>query len=338
MPAAGPSGPVDPQMLEVNIPELVNDRLPHPSDPNQDSQDSISSSPDELPAVGPSPTSHAPASADPAAPAGFPSTVGSPLTGSPPGLGSQGSGSLGTPVSPGSEASSNSTEFEGYTYVVSLRSPLQPDFHRCAGVLIGESEVLTEAHCVDPRLDDLAAHYPIAIIGREIFSQQEDGEVISTVDVAYHPEYGASSILGFHDLAILKLERPTSFEPLKLPPQDFQLEYGDWMIGVAWGRLLQNSITSDTLQLFATPFIPADICTRQGVPTDLVGDGTFCIGGREEIHGTICEGDDGSPLIVNKKFLVGMVGLTSTCGQGHNIDVVTDVITHAEWIRENLEK
>ncbi|XP_055612422.1 clotting factor G beta subunit-like [Uranotaenia lowii] len=242
----------------------------------------------------------------------------------------------GTAVQPG--------DYPWHTAIYQLAPSRQ---YICGGTLVGQSVVLTSAHCATipgtgtPRsVSDLAIR-----VGKHLMSKVSDSE----------QEHGISSIIirqGFngqrhdHDIALLITVQPVKYgkfvQPACLPT--FSL-ISDTTVGtiVGWGYTEKNKV-SDVLRSARAPVVSRDVCTRsnpEAFGTTLTED-MFCAGFRNGTNA--CNGDSGGGFFRNVNdhwFLLGIISFTAAKSSDDGLcssrdySVYTDVVKYKRWIRSN---
>uniref|UniRef100_A0AAV1V5Z7 Peptidase S1 domain-containing protein n=1 Tax=Peronospora matthiolae TaxID=2874970 RepID=A0AAV1V5Z7_9STRA len=215
------------------------------------------------------------------------------------------------------------------TYTTGLR--LSPGIDNvCSGNLISSTHVLTTSHCVtfDLRWVSIGTHYRNGTI---------DGEQIKVVAIMNHPNY-SDGIKYANDFAILKLERPSKYQPVKLAAaDDSDFKAGAWATTMGWGMNAEaNGTYSYELQRVDVQLTSDETCAAHV----LIDSSMVCAGG--ELNRDACFGDSGGPLVVEKTGINGMVedvliGLVSwskddTCGREGYYGVYSRVSNGRAWI------
>uniref|UniRef100_M4BQF4 Peptidase S1 domain-containing protein n=1 Tax=Hyaloperonospora arabidopsidis (strain Emoy2) TaxID=559515 RepID=M4BQF4_HYAAE len=215
------------------------------------------------------------------------------------------------------------------TYVTGVR--LGPDSGSvCGGNLISSTHVLTTSHCVvyDLRWVSIGTHFRNGTI---------DGEQIKVIAIMKHPNY-SDGVKYANDFAILKLERPSKFQPVKLAAaDDSDFKAGAWATAMGWGTNAEaNGTNSYELQRVDVQLTSDETCAAY-VPID---SSMVCAGG--ELNRDTCFGDSGGPLVVEKTGINGtvvdiLIGLVSwskndTCGREGYYGVYSRVSNGRTWI------
>ncbi|OWZ14560.1 hypothetical protein PHMEG_00011942 [Phytophthora megakarya] len=197
------------------------------------------------------------------------------------------------------------------TYVAGLHSNCTNSSLFCGGTLITPEFILTAGHCLndEPLLDVYASLGSIHQMG----GGSSTAEMIRVIEAFRHPSYYLSSDLQtlIHDVALLKLERPSKIQPPRLAAANgSDNKPGTIATALGWG-LINNETFSDTLQTVDIEIITDAECIKRYVAVyedtannSIVDEWTMCAGtgnGKDS-----CSGDSGGPLLVND-VLVGIV-------------------------------
>ncbi|KAG2769914.1 hypothetical protein Pcac1_g19023 [Phytophthora cactorum] len=208
------------------------------------------------------------------------------------------------------------------------------------------SEIANES-APSPRDADLASEEESRIYGGSnadinkypylaaLFVEGTDGrksrkaEQIRAVEGFRHPLH--NSTLLTYDVALLKLEKPSTHKPARLCDADgSDNKPGTMATVLGWGEV-KKEVVAETLQSVDAKIIPDDECGKYAIDTDV----TLCAG--TERGKGFCGGDLGGPLIAND-VVVGIAsalpGDTGDCGDlpslytrvSHVLDFVTDVV------------
>jgi secreted trypsin-like serine protease len=209
-------------------------------------------------------------------------------------------------------------------YNPETRKPMISVSH-CTGSAISSRVVLTAAHC--------SVADRIASVN---YARADGSEVSIAVDyVILHPDFSDTNDKDDIALMVLESDLPADFEILNLPEKcqffttvtaaGFGKNDGRILSGGGWGKLRSTELSlyqySNTEKLFSVSQI----------------DG----------HGA-CDGDSGSPAIVNQDKKNYVVGIFENASAIHSEDPDRDTCSfigyyvnvqpHLEWIHENLKK
>ena len=182
----------------------------------------------------------------------------------------------------------------------------------CRGSIIGDSWVLTAAHCVGSGVNYIYAgnSAPYA----------SGGESYSVSQVIVHPNYGSGTSYS-HDFALVKINGQFNFSNPNIGKIDLitpaEVLAGSENPGVTttitgWGSLSSGGAMASTLQMVETPLVSNDVAC--GASTDSNGNsGDYSCSSLDEsmvctgdlINGgeDACQGDSGGPLAVKEVFL-----------------------------------
>jgi secreted trypsin-like serine protease len=198
----------------------------------------------------------------------------------------------------------------------------------CGGVAVGQTTVLTAAHCMSEgllgappeRVGDLKV-----VAGRtDLFSNQ--GREIPVRAVWVNPQHDDVSNAG--DFAVLTLaERlPAGLVIGMAAAGDAAYAPGTGAVVYGWGDITGVGDYADSLRAARVRVLPDAVCER-AYPGS--ADGTYradtmlCAG--EEAGGRdACQGDSGGPLVAQGK-LIGLVSWGSGCGRSGSPGVYTRV-------------
>ncbi|GAB6028383.1 hypothetical protein CHUAL_002550, partial [Chamberlinius hualienensis] len=205
----------------------------------------------------------------------------------------------------------------------------------CGGTLIGRSHILTAAHCLLQKRNNLHV-----ILGGYSRKYNELGTVKRTVtQIKKHPHFDPDDSKA-NDIAVLKLDSSVSFSrqirPICLPRNDDEFIGKEGTV-TGWGRTSINSELSDRLIKLRLPIVGEKECRENWYGTVLPNKTVVCAGyvnGRKDS----CIGDSGGPLIANKYGIWHQVGIVSwgasdSCALTYG--VYTRVTAFLDWITKN---
>ncbi|KAL4166599.1 hypothetical protein KRP22_013854 [Phytophthora ramorum] len=206
------------------------------------------------------------------------------------------------------------------TYVAGLRATPGGN-NRCTGSLITPTHLLVGSFCS-------AANIRWASIGSYYINGTQEGEQIKVVATLNHPKSSNANFSS--DLAILVLEKPSSFKPVALAAaDDSDVKDGEWAAKMGWddtggAGTMADELTRENVQLMSN-----ENCLKE----TLVDDSMLCSRGAANV--TSCTGDYGGPVIVERPsgdVLVGVVTWGSDCGSPGYPSIFSRVSSARAWI------
>jgi trypsin len=230
---------------------------------------------------------------------------------------------LETKIVGGSEASPGE-----FPYIVSFHYSTMGHF--CGGSLIKPNWVLTAAHCTDY----IAVNSNSVYLGVHHLKDLAGTEVRTAVMVVRHPKFDSQT--QNYDYALVKLDKNSSFPPVKLQEQE-PIE------GIAttagWG-LTDDAGTqlSENLQKVDVQVVSREVCNQSygGAITDAMVCAGYPEGGKDA-----CQGDSGGPFVVydaiKQAHLAGIVSWGSGCAQPKYYGVYSNVAHVTDWIQETTK-
>ncbi|KAF1789850.1 Peptidase S1, PA clan [Phytophthora cactorum] len=188
------------------------------------------------------------------------------------------------------------------------------------------------ASVLPPTATPTAVEPKFVSVGTHYLNGTQDGEQIKVVSAQNHTSLNFSS--STYDFALLTLEKPSKFTPVKLPnADDSDIKPGMWSKAMGWGvTSYPNGSLSYELQGISLEVWANDECSR----VYNIDDTSVCAGGLPGKDA--CVADTGGPLIKEKgqgdldDILVGLVNWGYGCGDAGSPTVYSRVSTAIEWI------
>lgn len=222
------------------------------------------------------------------------------------------------------------------SWMVSLQYGFQ---HFCGGTLIGRYWVLTAAHClknVTPTQLDVVVgarnRNSLSATAADHIAERHQAEWFYT-----HPDYNGDNFL--NDIAIIKLESPSSLQPIALATPELTdvLHSLPQLTAYGWGVTQAGDFNlPEILQKVDVSFKSDERCQVVYRENESYWDHFICAG-EEEGGRDSCQGDSGGPLIKrinDQDALVGIVSWGEGCAQRKKYGVYTEVSAYLDWIEQ----
>jgi transmembrane serine protease 11D len=211
----------------------------------------------------------------------------------------------------------------------SVAEPTRSQF--CGGSIIGDTWILTAAHCVknavvreDPRRVDVIAGTSQYAIG---------GERLKVAAIHTHPKYNESTM--DHDFALLRLQSPvTKGKVIEVVKETTAVSEGTNACVTGWGATFEGGPGAIDLLGAEVPIVSTEVCNR---PESYGGDitATMMCAGKKEGGVDSCQGDSGGPLsllVAARPTLIGVVSWGEGCARRLKYGIYSRVSTVAPWI------
>ncbi|KAE8969835.1 hypothetical protein PR003_g29031 [Phytophthora rubi] len=212
------------------------------------------------------------------------------------------------------------------TYSVGIRSTAGGDTY-CGGALISPTHVLTTTICTKHAKPDFVA------VGTHYVNGTKDGEQLKVISAQNHTDFNKTG-KSEYDFALLTLEKPSKFAPVKLPKaDDSDIKPGMWSKAMGWGwTSFPNGTLSNEMQGVSLQVWSNEDCEQVYVinPTNVCAGG---VAGKDS-----CVTDTGGPLIKENgagdkdDVLIGLVNWGYGCGDQGSPTVYSRVSSALKWV------
>jgi Trypsin/PASTA domain/PKD domain len=201
----------------------------------------------------------------------------------------------GSPANPGEYPAQGALLFQ-----------IGPHAYLCGGSLVGSRYFLTAAHCA---VDDDGNPLPPASFTVKLGNVDRTGTTDDYFVTAVDVNAGFSLFTFGNDAAMLKLDRPAPYQPLRVIGTD---EGAKWTPGtpariIGWGTTSEGGSVSNLLLEADVPLI-TDAACDEAYGAEFDATTMVCAG--DGVHDT-CQGDSGGPLMVPNGAALVLAGITS---------------------------
>ncbi|CAH0562273.1 unnamed protein product [Brassicogethes aeneus] len=245
----------------------------------------------------------------------------------------------GIPLMGRSEVATKSTSIQEWPWMAALYRPKQmmegSEQQFCGGALITDTHILTAAHCTQ----GLTPKDIRVRLGEYDFAKRNETRALdyAVSQIIEHEEFVLATYA--NDIAVLRLEKPTSFNsyiwPICLPPRRRKYEK-ETVVVAGWGQQFYSGPLSQVLLQVAIPVWEHKKCVDSFIQT--ITDDNICAAGYEGGKDS-CLGDSGGPLMYqleNGRWVtIGVVSWGVGCGNKESPGIYTKVSNYLPWIIKN---
>jgi len=215
-----------------------------------------------------------------------------------------------------------------YSWQVALEIQQGQSAYLCGGSIIGETWVLTAAHCVAPFRQSTVVR---AKAGANDYAA--GGSWVRALEVHVHPAYDETT--HENDLALLRFAAPLAGHVVPLAPANYHIAPGTMLQVTGWGTTSEDGDTSNRLLMAELPYVANETCNQPASYNGSIAASMMCAG-RSAGGADSCQGDSGGPLVVGKPentpVLVGVVSFGEGCARRLKYGVYARVSAFRTWI------
>ncbi|XP_037929802.1 collagenase-like [Teleopsis dalmanni] len=202
----------------------------------------------------------------------------------------------------------------------------------CGGSLIGNSWVLTAAHCTD------GVQSVTVYLGATERTSAEATYTVSSNNIIIHENWDPTILQ--NDISLIRIPSvaySNRIQAVKLPniADSYDLYTGDVVVASGWGRISDsiNSVTEDlqwaVLEVISNTKCAMTYGSKVILPTNI------CVDTSDGV--STCQGDSGGPLVlVSSGVQVGLTsfGAADGCEKGYPV-AFTRLTSYLDWIKSH---
>ncbi|XP_073836508.1 serine protease 3-like [Musca autumnalis] len=216
-----------------------------------------------------------------------------------------------------------------FPYQVGLSLKTSSGSFWCGGSLIGNTWVLTAAHCTD------GVTSATVYLGSTTRTVADVTHTVSSSAIHQHTGYKSSTLA--NDISLIKIPSTSytsKIKAIKLPAvaSSYSTYSGSYAIASGWGRTSDTGSVASSLNYARLQVITNTVCAST-YGTSVVTSNTICV---STPSGTsTCQGDSGGPLALeSSELLIGVTSFVSSagCASGAPAGFVR-VTSYLDWIK-----
>ncbi|XP_067391387.1 serine protease 53 [Emydura macquarii macquarii] len=220
--------------------------------------------------------------------------------------------------------------------------------HTCGGTVIGDTWILSAAHCFIGKDTTKDPSPWKVVLGRlQLSGGTLPGVTRNVSQIITHEAY--KDYTKGMDIALLRLAEPVPFSrdiaPVCLPYSSHQFAFGSQCWATGWGRVKEDVTLPHPMPLrkVGLDLLSAETCNcihnnlRQKELSSPAGPGLICAGNQTGGQGP-CQGDSGGPVVCSENgtwFQAGILSFSVGCARSHSPILLTEVTAYTGWIQNH---